>query len=165
MKLANLGVDDGERLAVVDGETARLLPTGVDAIEMLSLDPAEREARAATATETVPLAEAKLLAPLHPPAVRAHDVLDDREAEPGAFALAREAIVQAVEFLEDALVLGLRNAGAVVRDGDTDVLEIGGVRHLDVRRVATVLVGVGQQVEHCVRHGAAVCADEEGLRR
>ncbi len=70
MKLANLGVGDGERLAVLDGETARLLPAGVDAIEMLSLEPAEREARAAAATETVALAEAKLLAPLRPPAVR-----------------------------------------------------------------------------------------------
>ena len=70
MKLANLGVEGGERLAVLDGETARLLPAGVDAIEMLSLDPAERDARAAAATETMPLAEAKLLAPLRPPAVR-----------------------------------------------------------------------------------------------
>lgn len=70
MKLANLGIGEAERLAVLDGEIAHLLPAGVDAIEMLALEPAERESRAAAATESVALAEAKLLAPLHPPAVR-----------------------------------------------------------------------------------------------
>jgi 2-keto-4-pentenoate hydratase/2-oxohepta-3-ene-1,7-dioic acid hydratase in catechol pathway len=70
LKLANLAVAGGERLGVLDGEAARLLPPGTDAIEMLSLEPAEREARAAAGSESVSLAEAKLLAPLHPPAVR-----------------------------------------------------------------------------------------------
>ncbi|MFT3864990.1 MAG: fumarylacetoacetate hydrolase family protein [Solirubrobacterales bacterium] len=70
MRLANLEVAGEERLGIVDGEAARLLPAGVDAIEMLEVEPAERESRAAAAIETVALAEARLLAPLHPPAVR-----------------------------------------------------------------------------------------------
>jgi 2-keto-4-pentenoate hydratase/2-oxohepta-3-ene-1,7-dioic acid hydratase in catechol pathway len=63
-------VGGGERVAVLDGEEARLLPAGAAIAEMLSLEPAERDRRAAAATETVALAEARLLAPLHPPTVR-----------------------------------------------------------------------------------------------
>ena len=51
---------------------------------------------------------------LHAPVVGPHDVLDDGEAQAAALALAREAVVDAVELLEDAPVLDARDALAVV---------------------------------------------------
>jgi hypothetical protein len=54
------------------------------------------------------------------PAVRAHDVLDDREAEAAALARAREPVVDAVELVEDAAVLAARNPAAVVAHLDGD---------------------------------------------
>ena len=51
---------------------------------------------------------------LNAPVVRAHDVLHDGEPQAAALALAREAVVDAVELLEDAAVLDARDAVAVV---------------------------------------------------
>src|SRR4051812_34618508 len=50
-------------------------------------------------------------------AVRLDDVLGNRQAEARALHLAREPIVDAIELLEDALVLALRDADAVVLHG------------------------------------------------
>ena len=55
------------------------------------------------------------------PAVGSHDVLGDGEAEARALLGAREAIVDAIELLKNALVLAGGNAQAVVLDGDPDL--------------------------------------------
>src|SRR4029079_4546644 len=61
---------------------------------------------------------ASLLAPdAHPSPVVLADVLDDGQAEPGAPGGARAGGVDPVEALEDALLLGRRDALALVGDG------------------------------------------------
>src|SRR5947207_11438368 len=53
-------------------------------------------------------------------AVRDHQMLDDREAEPGAAQLARARLVHAIETLGDARQVCGWNTDARVGDGDTD---------------------------------------------
>ena len=73
--------------------------------------------RAATTSEKVDPLPSSLSSSTRA-AVGAHDVLDDGEAEARALLLPGEPIVDAVELLEDALVLGARDAAAVVLDRD-----------------------------------------------
>src|SRR5690606_23167750 len=82
---------------------------------------------------------------LHAPTVSPHHVLHDGEAEARALTLAREAIVHPVELLEDALVLDLGDARAVVAHRDAHVFAVRLGEQLDPRRIAAVLVRVRQQ--------------------
>src|SRR6185503_12153072 len=58
------------------------------------------------------------------PAVRQHEVLDDRQSEPRAPQLARAGLVHAVEALGDARQVGRRNPDAGVADRELDTLAV-----------------------------------------
>lgn len=64
-------LDAGDvRVALVEGETLRPLPTGTSTLDVLNADAEEREALEAAAADSIPLVRAQLLAPLDPPAMR-----------------------------------------------------------------------------------------------
>src|SRR6188768_2276933 len=96
-----------------------------------------------------------------PTPVGFHDVLHDREPEPRTLTLPREAVVQAIELLENALVLGDWNPGAIVAHGEPYLTFVEGHEDIDLYWVPAVFVGVGQQIEQRVRDRAAIGADHQ----
>jgi 2-keto-4-pentenoate hydratase/2-oxohepta-3-ene-1,7-dioic acid hydratase in catechol pathway len=65
MRIARVATEAGARVALVEGDTLRLLTSPTDVLDLLR-DPTVAEAT----DETVPLASARLLPPLAPPSVR-----------------------------------------------------------------------------------------------
>src|SRR5260221_3953147 len=108
---------------------------------------------------------AELRVDLDPAAVRLDDLLADGEAQPGAFGLAGEQVVAAVEALEDAFAVLEAHAGAVVLHLDGDALFRAARAQEDALHLAGVLDRVVQEVEHHLRHRFAVDVDgrEAGL--
>ena len=84
----------------------------------------------------------------HLAAVVRRDVLDDRQAEAGAARVARARGVHPVEPLEHALLLGRRDADALVDHRDLDEVAVRAHPDADVRRLARVRDRVVQQVAH-----------------
>ena len=84
----------------------------------------------------------------HLAAVVRGDVLDDRQAQPGAAGVARARGVHPVEPLEHALLLGRGDADPLVDDRDLHEVAVGAHPDADVRRLAGVRDGVVQQVAH-----------------
>lgn len=76
MRIARCEHEGGERLAVVVGDALRLLPPGTDVLALLAAAPPERERIAARAEEELPIAAARLLAPLHPASIRDFSVFE-----------------------------------------------------------------------------------------
>ncbi len=99
---------------------------------------------------------------LDPATVLARDGADEEESEAGAFDLDGVAAGDAVEALEDAFQLGLRNAEAAVGDGERDEGVVGdgeGAANIEVGEAGRrILDGVFQQVED---GGAEVLGDAE----
>src|SRR5262249_45217456 len=93
---------------------------------------------------------------LDPPAMGPHDVLDDRESQSRPLFLSRQTVVDAVELLEDALVLGLRDAAAVVLDGDANAPIGRGRADADAPGLAAVLVRVRQEVDDRVHESIVI---------
>ncbi len=75
MKIARIAQDGASVTAVIEGESARLLP-GVDVLALLTADAAGRERLAATATAELALADARLLAPILPASIRDFSVFE-----------------------------------------------------------------------------------------
>ncbi|MFZ0381315.1 MAG: hypothetical protein WAL38_26055, partial [Solirubrobacteraceae bacterium] len=75
---------------MIDGDTVRILENGIEAIDVLSVDPIERERIAGRLEAEVPLAEATLLAPVLPPTMRDFSVFEQhiegvrKDADPNA---------------------------------------------------------------------------------
>src|SRR4051812_19039109 len=74
MRIARIDRDGTPTTAVVDGDIARTV--GVDVLDLLAAEPGERERLAARATGEVPLAQARLLAPLQPASIRDFSVFE-----------------------------------------------------------------------------------------
>ncbi len=70
MRIARVETEEGVRTAVVDGEDLRVLEAGVGPVELLAADTAERGRLAAAVTASIPLAGARLLAPIEPASLR-----------------------------------------------------------------------------------------------
>src|SRR5699024_5351106 len=75
------------------------------------------------------------------------DVLDDGQPQAGAARRPGPRLVHAEEPLEDALLIGQRNADAAVRDPDGDGVAVGHLhRDADRRLLRRVVDGIGDQV-------------------
>src|SRR4051812_28041544 len=81
-------------------------------------------------------------------AVREHDLVDDREPEPGAAGVSSAGIVETGEALEDPLAVGLVDAGTVVGHAEACVV----VGLLEAQRHGRV--GVADRVVEQVAHDA-----------
>src|SRR5690242_13765903 len=96
-------------------------------------------------------------------AMSADDVLDDRKPQAGTLGLSGETIVDAIELLEDALVLRVRNARAVVLHGDANAA-IGGMgADFDAARFAPVFVGIGEKIDDGVDERVVVGEDDRKI--
>jgi 2-keto-4-pentenoate hydratase/2-oxohepta-3-ene-1,7-dioic acid hydratase in catechol pathway len=90
MRIARVDHGGSPHAAVIDGDTVRILENGVEAIDVLSVDPIERERIAGRVDTEVPLAEATLLAPVLPPTMRDFSVFEQhvegvrKDADPNA---------------------------------------------------------------------------------
>ena len=94
------------------------------------------------------------------------DVLDDGEPEARAFLAAREAIVDAIELLEDAALFGAGYADAVVGDHDADVAFGREERfELHAGRRAAVLVRIRDEIHERVDDGCTVDDDVREIGR
>ncbi len=74
MKIARIAINGEPVTALVDGAVARTLKAGV--LELLAAAPDDRERLAAEVTGELPLADAKLLAPVQPGAIRDFSVFE-----------------------------------------------------------------------------------------
>ena len=90
MRIGRVDHGGSPRAAVIDGDTVRILENGIEAIDVLSVDPIERERIAGRLEAEVPLAEATLLAPVLPPTMRDFSVFEQhiegvrKDADPNA---------------------------------------------------------------------------------
>jgi 2-keto-4-pentenoate hydratase/2-oxohepta-3-ene-1,7-dioic acid hydratase in catechol pathway len=90
MRIGRVDHGGSPRAAVIDGDTVRILENGIEAIDVLSVDPIERERIAGRVDAEVPLAEATLLAPVLPPTMRDFSVFEQhvegvrKDADPNA---------------------------------------------------------------------------------
>jgi 2-keto-4-pentenoate hydratase/2-oxohepta-3-ene-1,7-dioic acid hydratase in catechol pathway len=76
MKIARVLHDGQPRTAVIDGESAQVLDKGIEAADVLGVDPSEREVVAGRVQATLPLSETRLLAPVQPPTMRDFSVFE-----------------------------------------------------------------------------------------
>jgi 2-keto-4-pentenoate hydratase/2-oxohepta-3-ene-1,7-dioic acid hydratase in catechol pathway len=77
MRIARIDHDGAPRTAVITpDERVRRLPAEVGVLDLLSAPPGERDAIAGRAEAELPLAEARLLAPIEPPAIRDFSVFE-----------------------------------------------------------------------------------------
>src|SRR5690349_16004602 len=96
--------------------------------------------------------------------VRGHQVLDNREAQPGAAELARARLVHPVEALEQARQILLRNADPGIAHKELDHLGPRRGADRDFAARGRVLDRVIQQVAQHLRHGFAI-APNHGIVR
>jgi 2-keto-4-pentenoate hydratase/2-oxohepta-3-ene-1,7-dioic acid hydratase in catechol pathway len=75
VRIARIDSDGAAVTAVVEGELVRPLP-GVSVLELLAAEPAERERLVEGAHEELPLAGARLLAPIQPATIRDFSVFE-----------------------------------------------------------------------------------------
>ena len=76
MRVARIALDDGPRVAVIDGEQALPLAPGVGVLELLNADAPERARLIESAAAPIALAAAQLLAPILPASVRDFSVFE-----------------------------------------------------------------------------------------
>lgn len=93
------------------------------------------------------------------------DVIDNRQTESRAFLFPRKSIVDAVELLKNALVLGNGNALAVVADRNINRVSGFCTFDFDLAGISAVFSGIGQQIEQGVRERPSVCENRCAFRR
>ncbi|MBV9367838.1 MAG: fumarylacetoacetate hydrolase family protein [Solirubrobacterales bacterium] len=76
MRIGRVDHEGSPRAAVIDGEVARVLTTGIDVLDVLSADVVERERLAGRAEAELGLDEVRLLAPVEPPTMRDFSVFE-----------------------------------------------------------------------------------------
>ena len=90
MRIGRVDHGGSPRAVVIGGDTVRILKNGVEAIDVLSVNPIERERIAGRVEAEVPLGEATLLAPVLPPTMRDFSVFEQhvegvrKDADPNA---------------------------------------------------------------------------------
>ncbi len=90
MRIGRVDHGGSPRAVVIDGDTVRILENGVEAIDVLSVNPIERERIAGRVEAEVPLGAATLLAPVLPPTMRDFSVFEQhvegvrKDADPNA---------------------------------------------------------------------------------
>lgn len=92
MRIARVGIDRDERLAVVAGERVQLLATDTELFELLDADTAQRDRLVARAADGEPraLSEVRLLVPLRPTTLR--DFMTFEEHVDGALRMLGRAV-------------------------------------------------------------------------
>src|SRR5262245_46037188 len=86
----------------------------------------------------------------HSAAMRLHDVMHDRKPEPAPLDVVDQAAPHAVEPLENAPLLVLRDPHAVVGDGDREVSPLGPDLDRDALVVPRVLERVVEEIVECL---------------
>ena len=76
MRIGRVDHDGHPRTAVIDGDAVRVLDLGVSVVDVLGVDPVERERVAGRVEAEVALDEAALLAPVEPPTIRDFSVFE-----------------------------------------------------------------------------------------
>jgi 2-keto-4-pentenoate hydratase/2-oxohepta-3-ene-1,7-dioic acid hydratase in catechol pathway len=76
MRIGRVDHDGSARTAVIEGDTVRVLDNGIGVLDVLSVDPIERERIAGRVQTEVALDEAVLLAPVEPPTIRDFSVFE-----------------------------------------------------------------------------------------
>src|ERR1051325_6809535 len=99
----------------------------------------------------------------HAATVCLNDVLDEREAEAASLHVMHESCADAIEFLENLLLLLSRNAYALICDGQTYLLALLLKADDDLPCGAGILDGVVEQVHERLRDGIGV--DDGGRER
>src|SRR4051794_37271445 len=93
MKVARIQNGGGPHTALIDGDSARILP-GVSVMELLAADDRERERLAGLGREELALADVRLLAPIQPPSVRDFSVFEQHGEGASMFLGGPDAKVQ-----------------------------------------------------------------------
>ena len=93
MKIARLLLDGAERVGIVDGDHVQPLETGTSVLDLLAVDPGERDALAAAARSGDPVerAELSLLPPIQPASIR--DFVSFEEHVEGVVRIAGRTVV------------------------------------------------------------------------
>ena len=76
MRIGRVAHDGRAHTAVIDGDAVRILELGVSVVDVLGVDPIERERIAERMDAEVPLDQAALLAPVEPPTIRDFSVFE-----------------------------------------------------------------------------------------
>ena len=76
MRIGRVDHDGHARTAVIDGDGVRILELGVSVVDVLGVDPVERERLAGRVEVELPLAQTRLLAPVEPPTIRDFSVFE-----------------------------------------------------------------------------------------
>src|SRR5262245_44040846 len=83
--------------------------------------------------------------------MRFDDVFDDGQTEPAAFRVVNQPRADAVELLEDPLMLRLRNADALIGDLDGDIAAAPADTHFNSLRLVRIPNRIIDQVENGLR--------------
>jgi hypothetical protein len=90
LRIGRLDHGDSPRAAIIEGETVRVLESSVSVLDVLGVDPVERDRIAGRVDAELPLARARLLAPVEPPTMRDFSVFEQhiegviKDANPNA---------------------------------------------------------------------------------
>ena len=76
MRIGRVDHEGSPRAAIIDGETVRVLESGVSALDVVGVDAVERERLVGRVDAELPLARARLLAPVEPPTMRDFSVFE-----------------------------------------------------------------------------------------
>jgi len=76
MRIGRVDHDGSARAALIEGDAVRVLDNGIGVLDVLSVDPIERDRIAGRVQAELPLAEAALLAPVEPPTIRDFSVFE-----------------------------------------------------------------------------------------
>src|SRR5207249_991350 len=104
--------------------------------------------------ERAPLA--RLALDRHPPAMHLHDVLHDRQPQTAPLDLVHQRRADAVEAVEDLLLLAPRDADAAIADRDNRRVAVARQTHRDLLRLTGVLDRVVEQVVQRLRDGVRI---------
>src|SRR5215510_870969 len=80
--------------------------------------------------------------------MRFDDVFDDSQPKPAAFRVVNQPCADAIEFLEDPLMLRLRNADALIGDLYGDIAALQADTHFNSLRLVRIPNRIIDQVEY-----------------
>ena len=137
MRIGRVDHEGRARTAVIAGDTVRVMDNGIGVLDVLSLDPVERERVAGRVEAEVALDEAALLAPVEPPTIRDFSVFEQhisgviKDANP-------DATVPSVWY--ESPFCYFTNPNALTGPGD-DIPVPPGCRRLDLELEVGAVIG------------------------